>query len=416
MLNDNHNDRIHVVDISLPVKISALLLIFLGYFFYCYNWVVIDYVRPYLVDSLGMTLQQTALLYTSESIGALLGSLITAWLATRYGQRNTLVLITALNGLATIINLWFDGFLPWMVMRFVIGLSLGGYFVVAVGFFVILCRPKFRSRLEAVNASTFSIAIMSLGMLGGILGDQSWRTLVWLGGFPPVLIAIAMLFLVPDDRKIIGYGEAKPTHYNKNVSQGSWSEMFSYHYGKLTIMCLLVAGMNFMAYQFFAAFITTFLKSERGFDAVAIGLVITAQGIGSFVGGLFWAYIADTFGRRVPLIGFILAAVFICLYFIAPANPYILAALVCGYGFTVSCTYAWGVYFAEIFPPHLKSMGASLFHGGRIISMFSPSIVALVADAYSLAVGMMMSPIILVLAAIVWYYLPETLSESDTRN
>ena len=48
--------------------------------------------------------------------------------------------------------------------------------------------------------------------------------------------------------------------------------------------------------------------------------------------------------------------------------------------------------------------------------MFSPSIVALVADAYSLAVGMMMSPIILVLAAIVWYYLPETLSESDTRN
>jgi|GEM_PF-210692 len=410
--NTAGNQRIHASDIPMAIKVIAFVFIFLGYFFYCWNWVVIDYVRPYLIDDLGMTLNQTALLYTAESFGAIIGSFATAWLATHYGQKNTLIGITLLNGGATIVNMMLEGFMPWLICRGILGLALGGYYVVAVSFMVTLCAQKYRSRLEALNASTFAISLMVMGSLGGVLGDEAWQTLMYLGGIPPVLIAIAMVVVVPNDRKVIGYGECKSTHNSDSARKGNWGEMFRNHYGKLTMMCLLIAGMNFAAYQFFAAFITTFLKSERGFDAAAIGIVVGAQGLGSFVGGLFWAHIADTMGRRVPLIGFVLAAICICLYFLAPANPYILAGIVCAYGFCVSTTYAWGVYFAEIFPPHLKPMGASLFHGGRIISMFAPSAVALVADASNLATGMMMAPALLIAAAVIWYKLPETLKET----
>ncbi len=398
-------------DIPMSAKVAALVVIFLGYFFYCYNWVIIDYVRPYLVDNMGMTLQETALLYTSESLGALIGSLLTAWLVTHWGNKKTLVFITAMNGVVTVANLLLEGFMPWLVMRFILGLSLGGYFVVAVGFFVLLCPPKYRSRLEALNASAFAIAVMSQGALGGLLGDEGWLSLMWLGGVPPIIVAFTMLFLVPNDKTIIGYGESiESAHITPR--KGRWSEMFREHYGKLTVMCLLVAGMNFMAYQFFAAFITAYLKTERGFDAAAMGTVVAAQGIGSFIGGLFWAHIADTYGRRYPAIGFLLSAVLICLYFLVPAEPWLLAAIVFGYGFNVSCTYAWGVYFAELFPPHLKAMGASLFHGGRIISMLSPSLVAVVAESYSLAAGMLMAPVVLLLATVIWFRLPETLTTS----
>ena len=57
-------------------------------------------------------------------------------------------------------------------------------------------------------------------------------------------------------------------------------------------------------------------------------------------------------------------------------------------------------------------MGASLFHGGRIISLFAPSAVALIADATTLGTGMMLAPVILLVAAAIWYQLPETLKGS----
>ena len=61
----------HASDIPISAKVVAFSFILMGYFFYCWNWVVIDYVRPYLVDDLGMTLNQTALLYSVESFGAI---------------------------------------------------------------------------------------------------------------------------------------------------------------------------------------------------------------------------------------------------------------------------------------------------------------------------------------------------------
>ena len=403
---------LHASDIPIAAKVVAFSFILMGYFFYCWNWVVIDYVRPYLVDDLGMTLNQTALLYSAESFGAIIGSFGTAWLASHYGQKNTLIVITLLNGSVTMINMMFEGFIPWVICRGILGLALGGYFVVAVSFMVLLCEQKYRGRLEAMHSSTFALSLTAMGTLGGVVGDQSWKTLMYMGGIPPLLIALAMFFLIPNDKKIIGYGESSSICTNISSRKASWGEMFRNHYAKLTILCLLLAGTNLAAYQFFAGFITTYLKTERGFDASALGFVVAAQGIGSFAGGFFWAHVADTVGRRTPLIGFVLAAILICFYFIAPANPYILAAIVCGYGFCVSCVYAWGVYFAEIFPPHLKSMGASLFHGGRIISLFAPSAVALIADATTLGTGMMLAPVILLVAAAIWYQLPETLKGS----
>ena len=32
-------------------RVAAYLAILVGYFFYCYNFVIIDYVRPYIVDA-----------------------------------------------------------------------------------------------------------------------------------------------------------------------------------------------------------------------------------------------------------------------------------------------------------------------------------------------------------------------------
>lgn len=403
---------IHARDIPLPRRVVAYLTIFVGYFFYCYNFVVLDYVRPYLVEDYGLTLKETALFYSALSLGAISGAIAVAWIASNVGKKKTLIVITLINGLGTIVNMMFTDFWGWMIMRFVIGISLGGYMVAAVSTMVCLFPQKYCARLQAVNACTFSVAVIALGALGALLGDARWETLLWIGGIPPLVAAALMMFFVPDDTKIISFGEDESADAGSRRRRGSWVEMFSGGYARFTIICAVIAGLNFMGYQFFSGFVTTYLREIREFGAESMGMLVSAQGLGSFIGGLSWGFIADRLGRRFNAIGFVFTALFICLYFIAPSSVLILGGLGFAYGFALACTYSWGVYFAEIFPPHLRPMGASLFHAGRVFSLFAPVITAQIAEHYSLITGMALAPVAFLLAAGLWYLLPETLPQS----
>ena len=406
------HEKMRASDMFLGRRILGYLIMLLGYFFYCYNFAVVDYVRPYLVDSYGMTLNETALLYTSLSIGALIGAFAVAWMATHWGKRNALMFVTVLNGLATIVNMQFDTFAPWFVMRMIVGFSLGGYSVATISMVVTLFPARFCSRLQAINSCTFAVAIMLLGALIAVYGDTSWETLMWIGAVPPLVAAMLMWLFVPDDRKLIAYGEEPDVAGADNNRKANWTEMFQGPNLKLTLICLAISGLNFAGYQFFSGFVTTYLRSVREFGAEPMGLLVSAQGFGSLVGGLAWGYLADKLGRRFNVTGFFLSALFICAYFVAPSNVTLLSILGFGYGFALACTYAWGVYFTELFPVHLRPMGAALFHGGRIISLLAPSAVALIAESYGLTTGMWLAPLAFLIAAILWLMLPETLKVS----
>ena len=120
-------------------------------------------------------------------------------------------------------------------------------------------------------------------------------------------------------------------------------------------------------------------------------------------------WVADRFGRRINAIGFFIAAAMIVAYLRAPGDLALLKGLGFVYGFAISAGVAWGVYFAELYPAHLRSTAASIFHWGRILSFFAPAVTAAVADAAGLTTGMMLASLLYLLAGGVWLMLPETL-------
>ena len=129
------------------------------------------------------------------------------------------------------------------------------------------------------------------------------------------------------------------------------------------------------------------------------------------LGGFVWGWVADRYGRRVNAVGFIVAAVMVVAYLRAPGEPALLKLLGFAWGFVVAASVAWGVYFAELYPPHLRATAASIFHWGRIISFFAPALTAAVADAAGLTAAMMLAAVLYLLAAAIWLLLlPETLS------
>ena len=409
----------HMSEVPMIQRMAAYLVILVGYFFYCYNFVVIDYVRPYIVDAYeGITLAHTAQFYTWQSLGALVGALSCAWFAENLGRKNTLIAITALNGGATIINMMFTDYMTWSLMRLIIGISLGGYFTVAVSTMIGLFNPSVRGKLTAFASSMFSVAVMAMGGYAAYISsiNAPWESLMWVGGLPPLAAAIAMVFVLPSDKKVIPYGEdAKPVkEMAGEQKKGSWGEMLRGKNLRITITCLALAGLNFYGYQFFNGFVTTYLKDVRQFDGTTMGLIFSISAAGSLIGAWVWGAVADKWGRKVNAFGFILAGVMVSIFFVAPSDVMIgsvnlLAILGLIYNFGLSSSAVWGGYFAELFPSHLRSFGAALFHGGRIIGMWAPMVLVFIQERSDLTTAMWGSPFVWILAGLLWLSLPETL-------
>ena len=54
---------------ALTRRTVAYVVVLIGYLFYCYNFNLVDYVRPYLVSDFHFTLTQTATFGVASNIG-----------------------------------------------------------------------------------------------------------------------------------------------------------------------------------------------------------------------------------------------------------------------------------------------------------------------------------------------------------
>lgn len=86
------------------------------------------------------------------------------------------------------------------------------------------------------------------------------------------------------------------------------------------------------------------------------------------------------------------------------------------YGFGLVCTGIWGPYFAELYPENLRATAASIFGWGRIVSLFGALISGAIADNFGLQIAMLTGSVVFVVATLIWWSLPETLSPRSDRH
>lgn len=397
-------------DLPVQRRIAAYVLILAGYFLYCYNASVLDYVKPFLNDYYNIGLEQSAVFYSFQTIGTVTGAFVCAWLAENWGKKKTLISITLLNGLATVICLSYIQFHVWCGMRFLVGISLGGYYTAAVSSMVGLFSSKVRGTITAIAYSMYSFSVIAIGAFAAMFNEAGWENLIWIGGIPPIIVALFMVILVPNEEKYRPYGNeiSGDAEATATVAKGTWKEMFSKNYIKITIAIIFMAALNSIGFQFFSGFVTVYLREVRMFDAVTMGAIYSLSSFGNLIGAYAWGFFSDKFGRKFNAFGFFLSALMVVLYFISPSNMKLLALLGAIYNFGLASTSIWGGYFTELFPQRLRSMGASLFHVAKILSFMSPYVIVMIKNATSLTTAMWGAPIVFATVGIIWMYLPET--------
>ena len=392
---------------SIPLwrRICAFAFLLIAYFCYAWSWNTVDIVRPYVAEDLHLTLTQAGSMYSAQAAGALLGAVVNGQLADRFGRRNALVVVMLCYGLLLFAGGYVTTYPMLVAQRFALGYFTGTMYPITVGIYVTLFPQEIRGRLAGVALGVYNAAVALLGAAGALVLDRDWRILMYVGLFPAAISFLALL-VMPDDRRIIPHGGVRPTATMRRLPV---LELFRPEVRRQTMLLVLMCGLNFFAYQAFTGWVTTYLKNARGLDGVAVGTIVSWQFWGSCLGGFAWGWVADRYGRRVGALGFLFAAVLIVGYLRVPTSVPVLAASGFLYGFAISSSVIWGPWLTELYPLHLRSTAASIFNWGRIISFFAPLITAGVSEHFGLVTGMALASICFVMAAGVWWRLPETL-------
>jgi MFS family permease len=128
-----------IPDLARPTTgraIAAFGFLLIAEFFYGWAWNTVDVLRPYIRDSLGLSLTQAGSAYSAQGAGALVGAIIIGQLADRFGRRNMLVTVMIGYGLMLLAGVAVTSYVTLLAQRFGLGLFLGGIFPIVVGIYV----------------------------------------------------------------------------------------------------------------------------------------------------------------------------------------------------------------------------------------------------------------------------------------
>jgi MFS family permease len=396
-------------DLTKARRIGALAFVLIGYFCYAWAWNTVDILRPYIRDSVGLSLSQSGWLYTMQSSGALVGAVILGQFADRIGRRSALMLVMVGYGSALLAGILVDSFWQLAAQRVAMGFFMGAMFPIAVGIYSGLFPSGSRGLVAGCVMATYYVAVAMLSFAAGqvIAAGHDWRVLMYIGVVPIIAAAFAP-WAVPDDRRMLAWGSEAGAR--QLADKLPIKELFAPGVRRQTLALVAMTGLNFFAYQAFTGWATTYLKDVRHIDAALIGAVLGVQFIASAFGGFAWGAISDRIGRRRAALGFVGAAVIIPIYLFVPMSNTMFIALGFAYGFMLSASAVWGPWLSELYPPHLRSTAASIFNWGRIISMTAPVLTAALVPAIGMAAVMLTGCAAFLAAAVIWLRLPETVA------
>lgn len=406
-------DRIRAEDIPLARRTIAFALLMVFEFFYGWSWNTVDVLRPQIREELGLSLTQAGSAYTSQSIGALIGAIGFGALADRYGRRPVLFAIVLGTAAAAAAGALVGSYVELMAQRFILGLFLGANFPVLIAMYMGLFSGTVRGKLTSVGQGTYNLSVIALGFAYGLYAERpDWEILLLLGSVPALLLSPLILWLVPDDRKMIPWG-ANPNE--EPSKQLPLFELFSPILRRNTWLLFLLVSLNFFAYQAFAGWTTTYLKDELGYGPEAIGNIVSLQFTGALIGGFFWGWFSDRYGRKPVGVGFAVGAAAIFGYLTIAQTPTAFAVFGFVWGFAMTASVAWAPWISEMYPTRVRSSAMSIFNWGRIVSMTAPLLTGEIAAAFGLGSAMSLAIFGFAIGTVVWFMIPETHKRETVR-
>ena len=431
-----------LLPMSFPVRIA--LIAALGGFLFGFETAVISGAEKTLQSLWSLSSFWQGFTVAASLLGTVLGSVVAAAPAQKYGRKKVLTAIALMYLLSALGCSLVSSWALFITFRFIGGLAVGASSVVGPMYISEISPAKMRGRL----AGSFQLMIV-LGIFVAYItnylfrdsGPDSWRWMLGVMVIPAGLFAL-LVRSIPESPRWLALnhqvdkaipvmeriGEENPEaaikEIQRSVEKTDTSEkLFQSKYRKPIVFAVLLAMFNQLAGINAIIYYAPRIFEMAGFDKSNSFLQPILLGAANLVFTLLAMSLIDKFGRkRLLIIGSFGMILFLGLTAMAFKDPGVADKNVIFYliGFIAFFAFSQGaviwVFISEIFPNSVRSQGGSLgsfthWVMAAIISWAFPIVVegSPLGGYYSFIFYMVMMVIHLIF---VWKFLPETKGRS----
>ena len=378
-----------------------------GMDFMIYPLVIGTIIKMWNVDTASAGFAVTATLLASA-----FGGWGAGYLADRIGRVKTLQITILWFSFFSLVCAFTQDFQQLIVARTLLGLGFGGEWAAGAVLMGETIRAQYRGRAVGSVQSGWAIgwgaAVLMQAVLFSYLPPESaWRWMFAMGALPALLVFYLRRYV--EEPKVAVETRA---HLEATGDKPSILEIFQGPILKTTILASLLTMGCQGGYYAITTWVPTFLRTERKLNIVASTGYLATLIVGSFVGYLVGAWMADKYGRRTLFLTFSLGAIAVILaYTQLPISNEVLWLLGFPLGFFASGYFSgMGAFLTELFPTRLRGSGQGFcYNFGRGFGALFPTFVGSLASTMGLATAIAVFAVLAYgLFFIAAFALPET--------
>jgi ACDE family multidrug resistance protein len=362
---------------------------------------VVSPVLPVYARTFGVSMDAVTFAITLFSIMRLFFAPPSGLLVQRVGERPVYVAGLLIVAVSTGMSAFVQTYWELLVFRAIGGIGSTMFFISALGLMIRISPPDARGRVAGLFATSFLVGMVGGPLLGSVTSGFGLRAPFVVYGVAMLLTAAVVFYAL---RRSTLSAPAEKVH-----TEVSMRAAFAHRAYRSALVSNFATGWSVFGVRM--AVVPLFISDVMGRGPRMTGLVLAVFAIGNVIVVMPSGYLSDRIGRRWLLIGGLLACgvATIGLGISGSLTVFLVAAGVAG--------AASGVYTSPQQAAIADILGNSARAGtplaafqmmadfGAIVGAMA---VAKIAAHFSFAWGFTISGVIMLAAAVVWMFAPET--------
>ena len=376
-----------------------------GWMFDALDVGMLSFIIVALKSEWGLTSEQVGWIGSINSIGMAVGAVLFGAMADRVGRKNvfiiTLLLFSIASGLSAAVNL----LSLFLILRFLIGMGLGGELPVASTLVSESVKAEERGRTVVLLESFWAVGWILAALISYfVIPSYGWRVALLLSAIP-ALYALYLRLKLPDSPKYTELKKGEKTSVLHNM-KSVWKK----EYARQTLVLWVLWFCVVFSYYGMFLWLPSVMVI-KGFNMIQSFEYVLIMTLAQLPGYFSAAWLIEKIGRKFVLITYLVGTA-ISAFFFGSADelaPLITAGMFLSF-FNLG---AWGALYAytpEQYPTVIRGTGTGLAAGiGRIGGILGPLLVGyLVADEASISLIFTIFTIAVLIGAIAVAFGKET--------
>ena len=405
---------------------KALLAASLGWMLDSFDVMLYSLVLASILTDLHLTKSVAGILGSITLVAAAVGGLVFGLLADRFGRTRALMASVLLYAVFTAACGLAQNVAQLAVFRILLGLGMGGEWASGASLVSESFPAEHRAKALGLMQSSWAIGYALAALVSFlVLPVWGWRGVFFVG----ILPALATLWMrrsveepaawraLQTPRSGPAPHEVAPARRQGVVaSSQSFRSLFRPPLLPLTLALTAMNACCLFAWWGFNLWVPAYLslplaRGGIGLAAHSMTAIVIFMQLGMWLGYVTFGGLADRFGRKPTYIAYLLTAAALMLLFGRLRSPLLIFLLAPFLAFAATGYFTgFATVTAEIYETRIRSTAQGFtYNTGRIASALAPFAVGSLAEKHGLGTAFLLSATAFLLAASLWFWIPETL-------